>query len=213
MLASAPVLAAALLLTACDLFGVQEDDYYPISLGNMWNYKGLVEIKAFNGDTISSSSGVTEVTAETRLTGGEDVFEITRIDTTFAKVPSETTLVYTSVSYTRKTDDYVLGYESLDDTEPDTALVLPLEEGKTWTVQSWADTTTTATVLVKESVTVPAGTYDCFKVRTTTTMGSQSYQMYWWYAEGVGLVKSYLETSQGGLVTVVRNELVSHDIK
>ena len=63
MLASAPVLAAALLFTTCDLFGVQEDDYYPISLGNMWNYKGLVEIKACDGDTVSSSSGVTEVTA------------------------------------------------------------------------------------------------------------------------------------------------------
>src|SRR5690606_29692603 len=49
-------------------------------------------------------------------------------------------------------------------------------------------------VEAKESVTTPAGNYDCFKVSFTTTsaggIGSGTIKTLIWYAKGVGMVKS-----------------------
>lgn len=49
-------------------------------------------------------------------------------------------------------------------------------------------------VEAKESVTTPAGNYDCFKVSFTTTseggIGSGTIKTLIWYAKGIGMVKS-----------------------
>jgi hypothetical protein len=213
MLVSAPALAAALLFTACGLFGGAEDDYYPMTVGNMWNYHGVITYEQADADTGATFITVAEVTAETQLTNGEDVFELTNLDSTFTRPPDETTLVNTRVNYARKTDDHVLAYDSKDDTEPDTVLALPLEDGKTWTVSSKGDTTITATVDGQESITVPAGTYECWKVRMTLTVGSTSQDVYWWYAEGVGHVKHYFEATYGAFTETMKSELAAFDIK
>lgn len=57
-------------------------------------------------------------------------------------------------------------------------------------------------VLAKESVTVPAGTFNCYKLTQTTDvkmMGTRSSKTVTWYAEGVGAVKVESYNTKGQL--------------
>lgn len=54
----------------------------------------------------------------------------------------------------------------------------------------------------KESITTPAGTFECYKITQTTSMKSimsKSYQSVEYYAEGVGLVQSETYDKKGKL--------------
>jgi hypothetical protein len=63
-------------------------------------------------------------------------------------------------------------------------------------------------------VTVAAGEFkDCWKVEVTLAAGSITQKTYWWYADGIGRVRNYLEATNSGIRTVIENELVSSDVK
>jgi hypothetical protein len=110
-----------------------------------------------------------------------------------------------SYNYFSDSKSAVLLYTSVLDTKPDTWLLLPLEQGKTWTRGSFA-------VLVrgKETVEVPAGTYDdCWKVEVLVTFGSSSI----WFAPNVGMVLMESRSEYGNLSFVTRRELTHAEVK
>jgi hypothetical protein len=75
-------------------------------------------------------------------------------------------------------------------------LDFPLSVGKSWTVYSTGEESRTASVIGDEDVTVPAGTFSCYKVsyiswRGTAEVSSADI----WYGDGVGIVKSITMTA------------------
>ncbi len=207
--------SAALILVNCDLFGTTKD-YYPMATGTTWNYVGSVTSTATDADpdTISTSAGGSEVTGKAELASGEEVARFVNTDTTYLRMP-DTTWVLVDTGYVRQDGDYVLSYESLDDTEADTVLALPMELNKTWQVRASGDTSITGTIVAQEDVTVPAGTYtNCWKVEIATTIGTDaSDKMHYWYADGIGRVKWLMEGTGSGYKMVFRNDLTAADIK
>ena len=210
----AALFCSALVLTNCDLFG-SKPDFFPMTVGSTWTYHGWMTFEQVDDqDTLFTSRTATEVRAMTTLTNGKEVAEFVNTDTTRTLVPFETTSVNVSSNYVRKDGDYVLAFDTKDDTEPDTMLALPLEQGRMWTMRSQADTSITALVLGQETVTVRAGEFkDCWKLEITISAGGLGQKTYWWYADGIGRVRNYVESTNSGIKTVLENELVSHDVK
>lgn len=142
--------------------------YFPNTDGYKWTYNYLiggltgVEIHTFNGTT--SYSGLTLQNLKT------EIF----IASSGATV--ETLMLLT----TENLKTY--GTASSPTTQTETSYVFPLVVGNTWTHHTGA----TATVVSKETVIVPAGTFaDCYRVKVidgTTTSES-------WLANNVGIVK------------------------
>ncbi len=207
--------AVALLVTSCDLFGGDKAGYYPMTVGSTWEFQGWMTTEQVDQDTIFTSKTHAEVTQKVTLAGGEEASEFVMTESTHMRLPQETTIVYVDTSYARETDNYVLAYDSKDDTDPDTVLALPLEEGKTWTIHTSGDTTLSAKVIGKETTNVPAGEYkNCWKVEITTNVGSDATPtMHYWYADGVGRVKNFMEYTEQSYKTTLINELTSATIK
>jgi hypothetical protein len=91
---------------------------------------------------------------------------------------------------------------------PVVLLAFPLKGGKSWVSES-GHLRLQVTVLGVETVTVPAGTYECVKIETlnpdmeTKTYDQISAGTWWWFAAGVGLVKrthgtTYYQPPSGG---------------
>lgn len=177
-----PVIA---LIISC---GGTTSVYYPIAVGNTWIYQmtttTIVQIDSVTADTtITTGETDTEMTVETTLDNGTPVFEIVSIITWDDTLMSDVN----DTSYIEETEDYIFSYGSLDETEPDTALVLPIEDGNTWTVHSDTSMTITATVMGQQDVQVPAGTYtECWRIAWVTTPGNDTSYNY--YAPDVGSV-------------------------
>ena len=170
-------------------------DYWPMAEGNTWTYRE-VEIAAYP-DSTPDTTIVEEATtwkygSRVKLSDGTDAWPM--------DVGGDS-----SYNYFSDSKSAVLIYTSVYDTKPDTWLLLPLEEGKTWTFGN-------ATMLVrgKETVEVPAGTYDdCWKVELLV-MGGSSFI---WFAPNVGMVlmESRYESETFSLVT--RSELTHAEVK
>jgi len=169
-------------------------DYYPLTVGNIWNYD--MTMTTTLPDTTITGTGTMkiEITAETTLNNGANVFE----EVSTSIVENST---HIDTSYTEETDDYILNYGDKADTDPDTMLVLPLEEGKTWKT----DSNTTLKVIGKESVTVPAGTYDdCWKAQM---IEENSDTIYVYLAPDIGLIKWHVTHTEDSLSYEMKIEL------
>jgi len=149
---------------------------YPLTVGNTWNYTTITTTTTPIDTTTDTTTVDVEITAQTALDNGKEVFEV---------------VSGTSTSYIEDADDYVFGYDTKADTIPDTLLALPLEEGKSWTVTSDTAGTAFKTYVVgKENVIVPFGTYnDCWKLGNIIGNDTTGVNVY--YAEGTGMVKTY----------------------
>jgi hypothetical protein len=82
------------------------------------------------------------------------------------------------------TGAYAHGSGSQPTTDPEMILKYPLEVGTTWTdihLSRYYD------VVTVESITTPAGTFSCKKVRISTLL--LEYWHYCWYAKDVGMIK------------------------
>lgn len=90
-----------------------------------------------------------------------------------------------SFYYVCKTGVYSYGFVTRPTTEATLVLPLPLETGKVWTTSDG-----TFKAIGEEEITVPGGTFEAIKVTFTFHGNSEPY-IYEWYADGVGLVKSY----------------------
>lgn len=173
-------LALALLIIGCG----GEKSLIPVTVGNQWDYSWTTITSGAVNDTMTGTQS-SQIASETTLDDGTEAFEV------ISTMEYDDTLMtdFTDTSYFVETDDYLLVYGDKADTDPDTQIVYPVEEGNTWTVYSDSNYTTTAVVLGTENVTVPAGTYeDCWEIGYIT----EGETTYTYFAEGTGNVKSYM---------------------
>ncbi len=187
------------------------EDYYPTTIGSVWNYKMFVLMASPTDgtlDTIQTETRATVATRNDKLTSGEDVVEIVSTNLVTLRFPRESTFTIVETCYVRETGDMVLSYATKDDTEPDTTLVLPLSRGKTWNVGHGI----TAEVIEQEDVTVAAGTYkNTWKIKQRESGATE--EIFIWLANRVGTVKIHSEWSSGGYNFTLHGELTSASIK
>ena len=179
---SLPVLLVLLFMIGC---GGVEDNYYPLTIGNQWEYSSTTTITTPDSTIQITGARTIEITAETTMDNGIEVFEMVADGTI-------DTLEFTDTSYVAEHGDQIIKYASKTDTTPSTILVLPIEEGNTWpTSGSWM-----AVVIGKTTETVvPAGTYeDCWEIATYDTVSIFSDTVFYIYAPEIGLVKSHFTT-------------------
>lgn len=143
--------------------------YFPCTQGYSWRY-------------INDQGVTTMTTVEGTATIGPRVayrFYSTHISTTGATSTSE--------SYFKVDDS---GVYLCSKSYPDLAinyLLFPLDVGKNWKA---ADISTAAVyeVAAKENVTIPLGSFECYKVIITYNDGTKTNV---WYADNVGTIKTF----------------------
>jgi hypothetical protein len=182
------------------------EDYVPLAVGNTWNYN-ITYRMIMTTDTMQyTGTSTTEITRETMLNNNTDVME--QVTTMLWDDTTMTNSVDTT--YIRSTEDHILIYNDLAETEPDTSLVLPIEDGNTWTVYADTTDTMTAEVIGLEDITVPAGAYsDCWDIRYTSLGQTQNN----WFAQEVGIVRQHMIISTPAMTTEFTRELVSSTIQ
>jgi hypothetical protein len=203
----AAIAAVALFGTTCS---PNAGDMYPMSVGSVWKTELLVmsgtTIAAL--DTVETATTVTTAVEKANLASGEEVVQFKDESSIHTRTP-DTTINSTAYSYTREDGDWILSYSALDDSTGDTIMVTTPAEGKTWHQGS-----ATAEVVGQEDVTVKAGTYkQAWKVKVTGSQGVFTVDVFFWYARGVGLVKSYSEFEYQNYGQVYNRELTSASIK
>ena len=185
-------------------------DIYPMSVGSVWKMDILFTSVPIIGstDTIETGTIVTTAVDKATLATGKEVVSYRRDTTVHLRTP-DSTWTSTSYAYYREDGDWILGYASLDDTTPDTVMVTTPSVGKTW-----HQGTATTEVVGQEDVTVPAGTYKgAWKVKWSASAGGTTFNMYYWYAKGTGLVKFYHEWTYVDFSHIYTEELTSAMIK
>jgi hypothetical protein len=193
----APFLAACcapLLLSGCG--SSKEPNYFPVTLGSSWTYAGNSGKLPFEmAAAVTSSKKLKDQTvAVVQWSDKGQPFKDETYEVTAAKVTHSRSGAY-----------------SANRIEPPIpVLELPLRVGKKWSwqgkviVPGQSVTTGNAEseVVAREKVTVPAGTFDAFRIRTTlwTMMGKKKVAApsTVWFAPGGGLVK---QNSEGNLAT------------
>jgi hypothetical protein len=182
------------------------DNYFPLAVGNLWNYNTVYRL-IMTSDTIQyTGTSTTEITRETTLNSNIEVLE--QVTTMLWDDTTMTNSIDTT--YIQSSEDYMLIYDDLADTEPDTSLVLPIADGNTWTVYVDMTDTLTAEVIGQDDVTVPAGSYsDCWDIRYTSLGQTQDN----WFAEGVGIVRHIMSIPTTAVTTEFTKELVSSTIQ
>ena len=209
LLIATAFIGVVLLSSGCDIFG-SDADYFPMSVGSVWNYEGysLTEHTMDAVDTTMTMTQKIEALKKDNLDSGEEVTCFQMTTTTTLAFP-ETTYTTVDTGYLRKSGDYVLGYSSLGDTDPDTAFMTALAAGKTWTSEG-----ATYEVIGQDDVSVMAGTYkNAWKVSVTEPPDTL-IKTYMWYADGIGNVKSYMQhTPAPGYTVTYNNELTSATVK
>lgn len=207
-------LFAALLLVGagCDIFG-GDPDWYPTSVGSSWRYEGTTTFET-DADTLMTQVTNLRVTGTAELAAGGNAAVFVATDSVRQRLPWDTLLVTHDTSWVLKTADWVLDFEGPNDDAPDTMLALPLEQAKTWQVFATADTTVWATVVGRQDVAVPAGSFkDCWEVEYEYTAGAESFKMSYWYADGTGWVRGWSQVSAGGYTATSERLLTNSDVK
>jgi hypothetical protein len=199
--------AVALLGASCS---PSASSYFPLSVGSVWNseYYVLSGTTLASLDTIQTGSVVTTALEKATHSSGKEVIKFKYESTVHMRNP-DTTMTGTTYSYILEEGDYYLGFSALDDTTADTLMPTDLSVGKTWN-QGGAS----AEVVAEEDVTVKAGTYKkAAKVELASGVGGVTFDLYSWYAKGVGQVQSAYEYTYAGVTVKYRWELVSATIK
>ncbi|MFO7675287.1 MAG: hypothetical protein R6X12_03085 [bacterium] len=211
-----PVLAilaavAALACLSCDQFE-GDADFFPTAVGSSWRYEA--EMVLLPSDTILTQVTNLRVTGTAPLGAGGTAAVFVTTDSLRQRVPWDTLLVNSDTSWILKDSRWVLDFDGPNDDKPDTMLVLPLELNKTWQVLVKADTTVWGTVVKRENITVPAGTFaDCWAVEYEYSYTGGSYKLTHWYAEEVGWVRGWSEFTAGNYTGRNEQRLTGYDVK
>jgi len=151
--------------------------YFPVDQGNTWEY-----LNSDNTRTITEVDGF-------RILPGDIIVNIFKT-TDYDSVDTE---IGTSEEYYRVTDSGVYDHGSPTLIFDPGALWLefPLSVGNSWTVYTLGTSDYIATIMAKEDITVPAGTFSCYKVRYVWKQGDTEIlpPTTYWYGDGVGKVK------------------------
>ncbi len=196
-------LLAGLVLVGCDT----TPDYYPLTVGSVWNYTGYTTMTTSlaSTDTMVKLDQRVQITKSDTLNSGLQVVEVITTITQDMAMP-DTTITVVDTSYYHETDSSIVVYPDKAATAGETVIRLPLEAGKTWT-QAGA----TTTVVEQEDVTVPAGTYKkAWRLETSVTGVTTGKA---WYANKTGLVKYAMTYTGGGVTYNTVVELKSATVK
>jgi len=127
------------------------------------------------------------------------------VDSTTVQIYKQTyftssgSMLGTSETYFQVTDSAVnlYGSPSYPLIPAQTFLQFPLEVGNSWTVASSGSITLVASVTDSSSVTVPAGTFNCYRIDFVTSYATrdETYTTSYWLAENVGMVKAATSSS------------------
>ena len=95
-------------------------------------------------------------------------------------------------------------FGSFDNISTEQTLILPFpfDIGSSWTTTGSVDNISTSEVVARESVTVPAGQFDCYKIvrKTICNFGGLSVgTSEIWMGDGVGIVKVISSTITNSL--------------
>jgi hypothetical protein len=209
LLLVAPALALV-LVAGCDLFGAGED-YFPMSVGSVWNYSAVTTMEttlAASLDTVSTMTQRNEATRKTKLTDETEVTEFIYSATVTTRLPAESTYTMVDTFYIREGENCLLGYGDLGDTTPETLAIYPFVVDKTWRQGNG-----TARVIGQEDVTVTAGTYkNAWKVELTPD-GQPDFHIYYWYGNKVGQVRSYYSSTVQSYTYKYDFQLVNANIR
>ncbi len=191
-----------------------EEDYFPLAVGSTWVYQ-----TNFGPD----------ITA--RITGTERVSDVECfvLEQVMRDLPNSPAIRY----YYAKKDDKVALYKNKAPQESymvefvfESALVIlqyPLSIGKAWSSevkQKWTaigqqgeydsgvyKMSKNSKVLGQETITVPVGTFKCYKVESIEKVDEGSEQVIKWYAAGVGVVQEVaLQSSESPQTIMVLKE-------
>lgn len=177
-----------MILLGCGQGGGSSSDeggveYYPHTSGHSWQYSTVpilgTYITTFEGTKIVGDVETQMLKTTSVLTAGGSIYH---------------------EMYYKITDAAVTSYGSdTPTTETATYLSFPLKVGKSWIYNVTNGDDAIVTVLAKETVTVPAGTFsNCFKISSTRESWGNT-QTWEWFAPNVGYIKNCTVTS--GVIT------------
>jgi hypothetical protein len=200
--------ALVVILAGCTALGSK--DYFPLSLNSTWK-NVLTTVTTIRGsiDTTYTTADTSTVTvvAETTLAGKKAW-----------KMETQTVADAPSYHYYVEESDRLMSYSSPTDSSPTTLLKLPLAQNATWVADSTTYTgVLTATVIGKDAVTAPAGTFsDAWKVAYAYD-SMPTAPFHYWFAGNVGLAKWHFAntyaTPDDTTDWTMTQELVSYTVK
>ena len=170
-------------------------DYYPMVVGSHWEYEASgVEIYTAPDTLDMTGSLIREVVGDTITVDSIPVFELHLDWNTIyvSRMTGDTINVakYGDTIWVCDADTLVTVFQGLDQTLPDTLLILPPELGASW--QSRAEgLRTSAVVSISEAVDVPAGSYDDCAMLDEISETSPENLWQYYYADGVGEVQEF----------------------
>jgi hypothetical protein len=205
--------------------GLQAQDcatYFPYEEGRVLKYENFNKKGKSEGTvthTISevknSSDGMTLVMHSTMVDDkGKDVFESDfevqctgdgySVRLTDMMMPQMTEQINSmEVDMEMKGENlYIPNDLSVGKTLPDASMEIQPNMGG-MNIMKFQYTTTDRRVSAKESVTTPAGSFDCFLLESSTnikTIGNRVFTSKEWFAEGVGIVRSETYNQKGKLM-------------
>ena len=162
-------------------------DYFPLRVGDSWTYRS----------TADGSEFTIKVLSEEKQADGTILYLLEKqagavIRTWYSKANGFVNILREAYEGHELQIKY--------DEKPRLHLKLPLVAGATWT---WAGKSTTqmdmteaSKVVGLETVVVPAGTFRAMKIETQVSEGPAGVLKTYWYADGVGLVKSTSDSGQ-----------------
>lgn len=151
------------------------ENYFPHADGNTWYYAGT------DGNTHT-------ITVDGTAVIGTKVVQVFKTFNTSSTGAGTTSEAYYLVS---SSGVYNYGGSGWSTTEAFIYLSFPLAVGKSWTFYNIPPVLATASVEARENLVVPAGTFDCFKIKYTYLYGTdEASSSNVWLGNGAGIVKS-----------------------
>jgi hypothetical protein len=204
-----PVLVCAVILFAAILIcnpawaqkKVVPPDYFPLQVGNWWSYK-MVE---------SGNEFMIKVTGKEKI-GDVECFKVETIASNdkvmfteyYSKPPGKVLVLRQVFNTANMTADYNPVRHFLNN---------PLKVGDSWTWKGKGmmdvETEETKKVEKVETVEVPAGKFSAAKVPSTEIKSGTETKKEYWYADHIGLVKSFTDTGSVKSTVV----LVKYNVK
>lgn len=162
-------------------------DYFPLRVGDSWTYRTSAD----------SSEFTVKVLSEEKQADGTIAYLLERkagalVHTWYSKANGWVNILREAYP---EHEGLMVHHD-----KPKLLLKVPLAPGAKWT---WAgksttlvDMTESSKVVGFERVVVPAGTFRAMKVETQISEGAGALLRTFWYADGVGLIKTWSEAGQ-----------------
>lgn len=206
--------ACWLVIAGCgsDSSGPSADPgYFPISIGNLWNYGVDGYLIGAKGDTLTANgSYVREVSKTVTHESGLVLFELVSSFSMNVEFP-DTVAVWsdTSYSYAFDADSELIAYDDTLSTDYEIIMKFPPVLGETW--EPFIDSTIVREVVsLSASISVPSGNYtNCIHLRDTDTAEPDNFwDMY--IAEDIGPAMFIVEEADSMFLNHIEIELESY---